>query len=156
MRRTYVGLALVAMLILALAGCGGSDDGAATQSPAATTPAATTPAAESPAADWTTVTTLSSTDPANEMDLPVSQEFTVSGDVQLVLDMPKGKDYDGVIAAFLPAGEPITIEAATNAESVALAVALSPHVVSGLDGSYVLLVTPSTTKAWSVEVQTQQ
>lgn len=155
MRRTYVGLALVAMLILALAGCGGSDDGAATQSPAATTPAAESLAAQSPAAGWTTVATLSSTDPTDKMDLHVSQEFTVSGDVQLVLDMPKGKDFDGVIAAFLPAGEPITVEAATNAESVALAVALSPQVVSGLDGSYVLLVTTGT-KAWSVEVQTQQ
>jgi len=156
MRRTFVGLALVAILTLALVGCGGSDGGAAEESPAATTPAAESPAAESPDAEWTTVATLSSTDPTNDMDLHVSEEFAVSGDAQLVLDMPDGGDTDGVIAAFLVAGEPITVEAGTNAESVALAGALPTQVVSGLDGSYVLLVTPASTKAWSVEVQTQQ
>lgn len=150
MRRTFVGL-FAAALAVALIGCGSADDGTATQSPAATTPAAESPAAET----WTTVTTLSSTDPTNDMGLLVSEEFTASGDVQLVLDMPEGEETDGVIAAFLPADEPITVEAGAQAESVALPVGLPPQVVSGLDGSYVLLVTPSTTKAWSVEIQTK-
>jgi ABC-type glycerol-3-phosphate transport system substrate-binding protein len=157
MRARYIGLLVVLLvLVVALAGCGGSEDGATTESPAATTPAAESPAAESPAAEWTTVTTLSSTDPTNEMDLHVSEEFTVSGDAQLVLDMPDGGDTDGVIAALLPAGEPITVEAAGKAESATLVVALPPQVVSGLDGSYVLLVTPASDKAWTVEVQTQE
>jgi len=155
MRRMLFGSVVVAVIALTLIGCGGSDEGGATQSPAATTPAAESPAAESPAATWTTVATLRSTDPANDMGLHVSEEFAVSGDAQLVLDMPEGEEVEGVIAAFLPAGEPITVEAGANAESAALAVGLPTQVVSGLDGSYVLLVTPSTTKAWSVEVQTQ-
>ena len=150
MRRTYVVLTLVVILALALVGCGGSDGDSAAESPAATTPAA-----ESSSTEWTTVTTLTSTDPTNDMDLHVSEEFTVSGDVQLVLDMPDGGDVDGVIAAFLPAGEPITVEAGAKAESAALAGALPTQIVTGLDGDYVLLVTPSTDKAWSVEVQTQ-
>lgn len=156
MRRTYVWLALVAILTVALVGCGGSDDGAVTESPAATTPAAESSVTESLAAEWTTAVTLTSTDPTNDMGLLVSEEFTVSGDAQLVLEMPKGKDTDGVIAAFLVAGEPITVEAGAKAESVVLAGALPKQVVSGLDGNYVLLVTPTSTKAWSVEVQTQQ
>ena len=152
MRRTFLGSIVVAIAALVLVGCGGSGEGTATQSPGATAPAAESPAA----ANWMTVTTLRSTDPTNDMDLHVSEEFTVSGDAQFVLDMPKGKETDGVIAAIFPADEPITVKAAATAESVALAVGLPTQVVSGLDGSYVLLVTPSTTKAWSVEVQTQQ
>jgi hypothetical protein len=155
MRRTFGGLIAIALLALALMGCGNSGEGTATQSPEATTPAAESPAAESPAATWTTVMTLNSTDPTNDMGLLVSEEFTVGGDVQVVLDMPEGEETDGVIAAFLPAGEPITVDSATNAESVALAVALPTQVVAGLDGTYVLLATPSTTKPWSLEVQTQ-
>jgi len=156
MRRAYVGLVLVAILTLALVGCGGSDGGTADESPAATTPPAESSPSESPESEWTTVASLSSTDPTNDMDLHVSEEFTVSGDVQLVLDMPDAGDTDGVIAAFLPAGEPITVEAGAKAESASLVGALPAQVVSGLDGDYVLLVTPSTTKAWTVEVQTQQ
>jgi hypothetical protein len=90
------------------------------------------------------------------MDLHVSDEFAVSSDVQVVLDMPGGGDTEGVIAAFMPAGKPITVKAASQAESVALAGALPSQVVSGLDGSYVLLVTPSTSTSWSVEVQAQE
>jgi hypothetical protein len=154
-------MTVVAVLILALAGCGGSDDGSAAESPAAATPAAASPAAESPAAEspaagWTTVATLTSTDATNDMGLHVSEEFTVSGDAQLVLDMPHGGDMDGVIAALLEAGEPITAEAGAAAPSATLAGAFPEQVVSGLDGSYVLLVTPTSGKAWSVEVQTQE
>jgi hypothetical protein len=159
MRRTYVWLAVVVVLTVALMGCGGTDDGAAAESPAATTPAAESPAAESPAAEaagWTTVTTLTSEDPTNDMGLHVSEEFTVSGDAQLVLDMPDGGDMDGVIAALMVAGEPFTAEAGAQAPSAPLAGALPSQVLSGLDGDYVLLVTPTSDKAWSVEVQTQE
>lgn len=151
MRRTYVWLALVAMLALVLAGCGGSDDGAAAESPAATTPAA-----ESPAGEWTTIATYSSTDPKNELDLHISDAFAVSGDVQLVLDMPGGGDTDGVIASLLPADEPITYETAKEAESATLGAAFPPEVVSVPEGDYVLYVLPIGDKAWTVEVQTQQ
>lgn len=157
MRRTYVGLFLVAIVALALVGCGGSDSGSAAESPAATTPAAeSSPAEATPAGEWTTVATLSSADPTNDMDLHVSGEFTVSGDARLVLDMPQGGDTDGVIAALMVAGEPITPEAGAQAPSAVLAGARPSEVLSGLDGSYVLLVTPTGKKAWTVEVQTQQ
>jgi hypothetical protein len=156
MRRMYAVLALVAMLSLALVGCGGSDGGAAEESPAATTPAAESPAAESPAGEWTTISTLTSDDPTNDMGLHVGEEFTVTGDAQLVLDMPDGGDMDGVIAALMVAGEPFTAEAGAQAPSATLAGALPSQVLSGLDGSYVLLVTPTSDKAWTVEVQTQE
>ena len=156
MRRMYAVVALVAMLSLALVGCGGSDGGAAEESPAATTPAAESPAAESPAGEWTTIATLTSDDPTNDMGLHVGEEFTVSGDAQLVLDMPGGGETDGVIAALMVAGEPITPEAGAQAPSVVLAGARLSEVLSGLDGSYVLLVTPTSEKAWTVEVQTQE
>ena len=157
MRRMYTVLALVALLSLALVGCGGSDGGAAAEeSPAATTPAAESPAAETPAGEWTTIATLTSDDPTDDMGLHVSDEFTVSGDAQLVLEMPDGGDMDGVIAALMVAGEPITAEAGAQAPSATLAGALPSQVLSGLDGDYVLLVTPTSDKAWTVEVQTQQ
>jgi hypothetical protein len=150
-----VALATLFVLVLVLMGCG-SSGGGATESPAATsTAAAESPAAESPDAGWATVATLRSTDPANDLGLLVSDEFTVAGDVQVVLDMPEGEDVEGVIAAFLPAGEPITVEAGAAAESVALAVAMPSQVVSGLDGAYVVLATPSTTREWSLEIQTK-
>jgi hypothetical protein len=156
MRRTYTVLALIALLSLALVGCGGSDGGAAEESPAATTPAAESPAAETPDGEWTTVATLTSDDPTNDMGLHVSDEFAVSGDAQLVLEMPDGGDMDGVIAALMVAGEPFTAEAGAQAPSATLAGALPSDVLSGLDGDYVLLVTPTSDKAWTVEVQTQQ
>ncbi len=156
MRRTYLWLAVVVVLTVALAGCGGSDDGAAAESPAASTTAAESPAAESPSGEWTTVATLTSTDATDDKGLHVSKEFTVSGDARLVLDMPDGGDVDGVIAALLKAGEPITVAAGAAAPSTTLVGAIPTQVLSGLDGSYVLLVTPTGDKAWSVEVQTQE
>lgn len=155
MRRMHIVLALGAMLSLALVGCGGSD-GAAEESPASTTPAAESPAAESPAGEWTTIATLTSDDPTNDLGLHVSEEFTVTGEAQLVLDMPDGGDMDGVIAALMVAGEPFTAEAGAQAPSATLAGALPSQVLSDLDGSYVLLVTPTSDKAWTVEVQTPQ
>ena len=89
------------------------------------------------------------------MTMPTGGYSTISDDVRLVLDMPDGGATEGVIAAFLVAGESITAQAGAKAESVALPGALPEQVVSGLDGGYVLLVTPGSSKAWSVEVQTQ-
>ncbi len=161
MRRTFVVVLGVAALAVALLGCGSSDDGTATETPAATTPAAESPAAESPAAEsptadgWTTVTTLRSDDPTNEIGALVSEAFTVTGEVRLVLDMPDGEDAEGLIAAILPAGEEITVDLVRESESVPVAVVLPDPTVDGLDGSYVVLATPSTDKAWSLEIQTK-
>ncbi len=161
MRRTFVGLLGVVILAAALLGCGSPDDGTATESPAATTPTAEasateTPAAESPAADgWTTATTLRSDDPTNEIGALVSQEFTVTGEARLVLDVPGGEDTDGLLASVLPAGEEITIDLIRESESTPLAVVLPEKTITGLDGSYVVMVTPTTDKAWSLEIQTR-
>lgn len=155
-------LAAVA-LIAALAGCGDSGGGAATEpsvtpdtTPAVESPAAESPAAESPASgEWVTVTTLRSDDPTTDIGFLLSEEFTVTGDVRLVLDVPEGEDTDGLIAAILPAGEEITVELAQESESRPLAVIVPEATVEGLDGSYVVLATPSTDKAWSLEIQTR-
>ncbi len=152
MRRLLIVFTVIVVSALALAACGGTDDGGDSQPPDSSTPAAESPAAPI----WTTVTTLRSTDAPDDLGLMVSQEFTASGDVQLVLDMPEGAETDGVVVAILPAGEPITVQSASTAETVALPVGAPSQVVSGLDGTYVILVTPSATEAWSVDVQTQQ
>lgn len=156
-RRTSVGLLGVAILAVAVLGCGSSDDGTATEPTAATeSPAVESPAAESPAADgWTTVTTLRSDDPTTDIGALVSEEFTVSGEVRLVLDMPDGEDVEGLVAAILPAGEELTVSLVGESESRPLAVALPEATVDGLDGSYVVLATPSTDKAWSLQIQTR-
>ncbi len=169
MRRVSVGLAVavVAMIMgLGLASCGGTvtdtETGApAPESPAAEVPAEETPAAESPSEEtsdgaWTTILTLKSTDPKDDMGFLVSEDFTVDGDVRLVLDMPGAKKLDAVIFAFMPAGEPITVKSGSEAASIVLGGPLLSDVKSGLSGDFMLLATTGVKKRWSVEVQTKQ
>lgn len=89
------------------------------------------------------------------MGFLLSKEFTVDGDVQVVLRMPGARKTDAVIFAFLPAGEPITVRSASEAESVVLGGPMLRDVVSGLSGDFVLLATTAAQKAWQVKVQTK-
>jgi hypothetical protein len=161
MRKYWLVLATVAILALAAVGCGGSDDGAADE-----TPAADTTTTEAPAGDtWTTVTTLHSDDPQENEGILISEPFTASGDARFVVDMPDAGDVDGVIGTVIPedqAGDPMAILKALKNIPEEQNLTLMPSlggetVVPGLDGSYVLVVNYGPDqKAWSVEIQTQQ
>ncbi len=176
MRRFCIGLAVIVIVGLAMVGCGSPDPGT-TEKPAAaetsTTQAPTTetstteaPGTETsttaPAADtWTTVATLRSDgQPWNDMPgILISEPFTVAGEVQVVLDMPDAGSTDGVIAVIVPADKATDVTALLgaigDAPSVALLGMASTQVVSGLDGTYVLVNSVPTEKGWSLEVQTK-
>lgn len=156
MSKTFVAVLVLSAMALALIGCGGSDEGAATEPAATTSPAAESPAEEeAPSGQWTTVATLSSTDPTDDIGALVSEQFTTSDEIRLVLDMPEGGDIDGVVGAVIPADEDVSIESVAQGEAVTLPASVPEQVISGLDGAYVFVVTVPTTKAWSVEIQTR-
>ncbi|MHB8868556.1 MAG: hypothetical protein ACYC6T_13170 [Thermoleophilia bacterium] len=181
MRRLCIGLIVVAIVGLTIAGCGSSDTGAAETSPAtetsttqpSSTPSSTTQSsnAETPTTQtpttaptddaWTTIATLRSSDaPWNDMPgILISEPFVVTGEVQVVLDMPDAGDMDGVIAAIVPADKATDVSALLSALGDAAIVTMMPaaltQVVSGLDGTYVLVNSVPSEKEWSLEVQTK-
>lgn len=159
-RVSIVVVALVVAVVVGaslLAGCGGSDEGAATENPAATAAATGSPVAEdAPTGTWTTVTTLKATDPANAIGILVSEEFAVRGDVRVVLKASDGGEADGVVGTIMPASAEITVDAAAEGEPVTVAKAAPKQVIAGLDGTYVFVVSVSTGTAWTVDIQTRQ
>ncbi|MBU2602551.1 MAG: hypothetical protein KKA32_10345 [Actinobacteria bacterium] len=181
MRRFCIGLTVVAILSLTIVGCGSSDNGAAekpsatetsttqsssTPSSSADTPTTQTPTTQTPTtapADdtWTTVATLRSSDPPwNDMPgILISEPFAVTGDLQVVLDMPDAGDMDGVIAAIVAADKASDVSALLGALGDAAIVTMMPAAptqeVSGLDGTYVLVNSVPTAKEWSLDVQTK-
>ncbi len=189
MRRFCISLAAVAFVVLTIVGCGGSGDGVTEVSQATetsttqATDTSTTQTAETPttqatdpsttqAADpsttqaatgdaWTTIITLSSSDPAwkGMEGLLVSEQFTVTGEVRLVLDMPDAGELDGVIVGIVPADKATDVMAIIDAVREGVVVTLRgaapTKVVPGLDGTYVLMNSVPTSKAWSVDLQTR-
>jgi len=107
---------------------------------------------------WTTATTLSSSDAPGASGVPTSESFTTSNRVQLVLDVPGGGALDGVVGSIVPADQAATtstlLKALKTAESVTLSTAKGTTEVSGLSGTYVLVLTPPAMKEWSVEILT--
>jgi hypothetical protein len=144
MRRVIVGLAV--LVVVMAVGCGGSGDSGGSGGSGGS------------ADTWTKATTLSSSDAPGASGVPTSQPFTTSNRVQLVLDVPSGGALDGVVGSIVPADQAADtsslLKALKDAESVVLSKAKSTLVVSGLNGSYVLVLTPPATKEWSVEIQT--
>lgn len=161
MRKGWIVLVLMAVMALAAAGCGGSEE-AVDAEPPAESPAATASTSASPAGDtWTTVATLKSSDPQKLEGMLISEPFDAAGTVRLELDMPGGGEVDGVIAVIIPAAQAGDAGAILGALSDAPSVTLIPSApskdVPGLDGTYVLVNSVQTTeKAWSVEISTQQ
>jgi hypothetical protein len=155
MRRFCIVLAAVAIVSLAIIGCGSSDDGAAGETPAAGTSATTAPAGDA----WTTVATMRSSDPQDMEGILISEPFTATGDVRLVLDMPKGGKVDGVIGVIIPADKSADAQSILGAIPDGASVTLIPSsptkVVSGLDGTYVFVNSVPTAKAWSLDLQTR-
>jgi hypothetical protein len=170
------------VVILTIVGCASSDDGVAEETPAAETSATQTSATQAPATqtsvtqapatqtsvtqaptgdEWTTIVTLRSTDsPWQGMDgILISEPFTVTGEAQVVLNMPDAGELDGVIVAIIPADKATDVTALIAAiqEGVVLTlIAAAPtKAVSGLDGTYVLVNSVPESKAWSLELQTR-
>ena len=89
----------------------------------------------------------------------VSQPFTASGEVQVVLDMPDAGDIDGVIVAFVEADKltdvTALLDAVQDAVVVVVPAAAPVQTAPGLDGTYVLVNSVPTSTAWSLEVQTR-
>lgn len=156
MRKGWSVLALLAVLVLVAVGCGGSEEAASEETP----PAATSPAASPAAEAWTTVTTLKSSDPQELEGVLVSERFDGAGTVRLELDMPDGGQLDGVIGVIIPAEKATDASTILGAISGGSSVTLMPSApmqeVPGLDGTYVLVNSVPTEKAWSLEIKTQQ
>ena len=105
---------------------------------------------------WQTITSLSASDPQTDAGL-ISEPFTSAGKLKLVLDMPQGDTLDGVLGTIIPAsaaGDPSS--AILDGETVSLNKTLNTQEVSGLSGSYVLVVPMAGLKAWTIEIQAPQ
>jgi hypothetical protein len=178
MYRFWVGVAAMVIISLTIVGCGGTDDGVAgdtsasetstSQAPATETSttatlATTTSTAQAPAGDdWTTIATLRSSDsPWKGLEgILMTEPFTATGEVQLLLDMPDAGEFDGLIVAIIPADKATDdltelIAAIQDGVVVTLPAATRTKVVSGLDGTYVLVNAVPEPKAWTLELQTR-
>jgi len=178
MRRSCAILIALVMFIVTVVGCGDSGSDVTAETAAVTASITKTSVADTrtttgldsttssapPAAkgEWTTIATLRSTDAAwhGLEGILMTEPFTISGEAQLVLDMPDAGELDGVIAAILPADkvtdDPFAlIEAIQAGMVVTLPAAMPTKAISGLNGTYVLVNSVPTAGTWSVELQTR-
>ena len=137
MRRAFIGFVMVVVVGFAAAGCGGSGS------------------------DWTTVATLRSSDPPDAAGRVASRPFMTSNRVRFVLDTPGAAPADGVAGTLVPADQFAALSAfvdemtqVKDRQSVTLGESLETQELSGLNGSYVLVVPAPGPKPWSVEIQT--
>ncbi len=157
-----IDLAAVAVAILMIVGCGSSEDRPVEMPAAAETAPAEPLGNEAPGGDqWTTVATLRSSDPAWQ-DMPgilVSEPFTATGEVQVVLNMPDAAATDGVVGVIIPADRANDVRellaAIRDGVAVTMIGAAPVQVFSDLDGHYVFVNSVPAPKAWSLDLQTQ-
>ncbi len=178
MYRFWVSVVAMVIISLTIVGCGGTDDGVAGDTSASETSTSQAPATETSATetlatttsttqaptgdDWTTIATLRSSDsPWKGLEgILMTEPFTATGEVQLVLDMPDAGEFDGLIVAIIPADKATDdltelIAAIQDGVVVTLPAATPTKVISGLDGSYVLVNAVPEPKAWTLELQTR-
>jgi hypothetical protein len=178
MYRFWVSVAAMVIIIMTIVGCGGTDDGVAGDTSASETSTSQAPATETSATealattttttqaptgnDWTTIATLRSSDsPWKGLEgILMTEPFTATGEVQLVLDMPDAGEFDGLIVAIIPADKATDdpaelIAAIQDGVVVTLPAATPTKVVSELDGTYVLVNAVPEPKAWTLELQTR-
>lgn len=119
------------------------------------------PSQETADQTWKTVATLRSSDtPFQELDnILISDPFTANGDVRIVMEMPEAGRVDGVVAMLLPAEKATDLSTILRAipEGVSVTVigAAPQQVVSGLQGTYVLINTVPAPREWTLEVQVE-
>ena len=110
---------------------------------------------------WTTVATLTSSDAPWQgiAGILVSKPFEATGEVQVVMAMPDGGQLEGVIAVIVPveqAADHRTLMAGVRqGESVMLVGAQPAQVVTGLEGSFVLINAVPSAHDWTLAVQTR-
>jgi hypothetical protein len=103
--------------------------------------------------DWTTATTLHSSDALGAYGALTSQPFTTTNEVRVVLSIPRGQATDEVLGTIVPASEANNV-AYMNGESVSVSKTFDTDMVSGLNGTYVLQVAEPGLQQWSMEIQT--
>ena len=143
-----IGIRIVGALIVVMvvAGCGRPEDH---------------PAAETESAAWTTVATLTSGDePWQDIaGILVSKPFEATGEVQVVMEVPDGGQLEGVIAVIVPAEQMADhrtlMTGIRQGESVMLVGAQPTQVVTGLEGSFVLVNAVPSAHDWTLTVQTR-
>jgi len=157
MRKGWIVFVLIAVLAVAAAGCGGSGEAVDEEPPGESPPATSSTPAE-PADDaWTAVTTLRSSDPQELEGLLISEPFDVAGTVKLTLDMPDGGKLDGVTVVVIPAAKaksPSSIlKALPDAQTATLIPSMPTEEIPDLDGTYVLVNSVPTDKAWAIKIE---
>ena len=154
MSRFYMGFA-AAIGMLMLVGCPGAADRRGTED------SETASIQENADEGWTTVATLRSNDPTfQELDnILVSEAFTATGDVRIVMQMPEAGRVDGVVGVIMAADKATDVRTLLQGirEGVAVTVigAAPQQVVSDLDGSYVFVNAVPAPREWSLEVQVE-
>lgn len=144
MSRLFIGFS-AAITALVLVGCPASDDRGG--------PAATDEQ------QWTTVTTLRSTDPTfQDLDnMLVSDPFTTTGDVRLVMNMPDAGRVDGIVGVIMAADKATDLrtllQGVREGVGVTIIGAAPQQVISGLDGTYVFMNSIPANREWSLEIQ---
>ncbi len=134
------------IVVMVVAGCGRPDDRADEE---------TDPAA------WTTVATLTSDDaPWQDIaGIVVSNPFEATGEVQVVMEMPDGGQLEGVIAVIVPAEQAVDhrtlMTGIRQSEPVMLVGAQPARIVTGLEGSFVLVNAVPAAQDWTLTVQTR-
>lgn len=154
MSRFFVGFITGAGILL-LVGCPSPDNHGGPETPGL--------AASQETADqtWKTVATLRSSDPPfQEMDnILVSDPFTVSGDVRVVMEMPEAGRVDGVVAMLLPADKATDVSTMLKAIPAGVPVTIigaAPiQVVPDLEGTYVLVNAVPAPREWTLEIQVE-
>ena len=152
MPRSYFDF-VAAMGILLLVGCPSVNDHGGPESPE------TASNQEDADVGWTTVATLRSSDPPfqNLDNILVSDPFTVTGDVRVVMQMPDAGRVDGVVGVIMPADKAIDgqtlLRGAREGVAVTIIGAAPLQLVSDLDGTYVFVNAVPAPRAWSLEVQ---
>ena len=141
MSKSWIRMAVISMLMLAVMGCGRPGNG--------------------DAGAWTTVATLRSDDaPWQGMDgILISAPFEANGEVRFVMDMPDAGGMDGVIVVTIPADQatdgPTLLQAIGAGQTVIIVGAAPTQVVAGVEGPRVVVNSVPAAKAWSLEIQTR-
>lgn len=154
MPRFYMSFA-AAIGILTLVGCPSADDPGGAES------IETASSQMNAEENWTTVATLRSNDPTfQELDnILVSDPFTATGDVRVVMEMPNAGQTDGVVGVIMAADKATDgrtlLQGLGDGVAVTVIGAAPEQVVSGLDGTYVFVNAVPAPREWSLEVQTK-
>jgi hypothetical protein len=107
----------------------------------------------SAAGNWTTATTLHSSDPVDSSGVLTSEPFSTTNKVRVVFSIPRGDSMDSIMATIVPADK-ANDPTYFNGEVVSVSKTFETDEISGLNGTYVLQVLMPGLKEWAMEIQT--